>query len=207
MATVSKLIELSLAEFGESVAGASAAPAGGAVSAALGLLATGLVSMAFRHGAREGGSENPLYMAGRADELDALRRRFGELVDADASAYGAFREAEAMPPSDERAKALEKALAASIELPVEMAEAAIGTLRLVLVGAPHTDAAHGPDLALAIDALATAGDGALGLARANVARLADPVAAKEERERLDFLGKQLGELAGKARGRLAGGAA
>ena len=75
-------------------------------------------------------------LAAVSDGCQAMRRRFSELGTADEQAYGGFRDALSLPkgtPEDKalRREALQQATIASAHAPLEIAELALDTLRLI----------------------------------------------------------------------------
>lgn len=151
-----------MATFVERVADAAAVPASGCVAALQGALGAALLSMAFEHAAGEGRSDQPAYMRGRAQELSALSRRLLELVDEDAQAYRAF-----LASRGGGGEARQKALRQALEVPLELAETALGGLRLAAIGAAEVAAALRSECLVGGEALAATVRAGVGIVRAN----------------------------------------
>lgn len=144
-------MQLRVADLLAAVAARTPAPGGGAAAAVVTALAAGLVAMAGRYADPV---KIPVDLVGRAE---GLRRRAGQLADADAAAYGRYLEAARLPrePEGERADATAAALSEAIEVPLSIlqtaAEVADLGRQLLLDGNPrlHGDAAAGVLLAAA----------------------------------------------------------
>ncbi len=117
-----KLTEKSCASFAEALASKSSVPGGGAAAALVGALGIALCSMVgnFTVGKKKYAAVEDEVQAilGRAE---SLRRRFLELVEADAVAFEPLSRAYAIPKEDpQRNEILEKATLEAYAAPVEM---------------------------------------------------------------------------------------
>jgi len=114
-------LDLSLADYLDEVAAATAAPGAGAVSATTVALAAGLAAMS------AGLSQRQLPEAGElATRMQALQQQAKPLVQQDAAAYGAVLSARASGRAGpERSRAVEQALSRAADVPLEIAT--IGT--------------------------------------------------------------------------------
>ncbi len=107
------LRRLTLSQFIEAVAAATPIPAGGAVSALAGALASALGIMGSRL------SRQPV----TEHRLDEITWRLSDLLQADGEAYRTFVEAAMLPKTDSnRPMALSSALHVATEIPLEIAE-------------------------------------------------------------------------------------
>ena len=110
------LFRASVSDFLEAVAAPTAVPAGGAVAALTGALATSLGVMAARI-SRQPTAEHRLH---------EIARRLGDLLQADAEAYHMFLAATKLPDANpERPVAVSSALHVATEIPLEMAERSV----------------------------------------------------------------------------------
>lgn len=184
MSSSSELTRLELAAFVERVAGPDPTPGGGSVAATLGALGAGLASMAFRVAAGEGRSPVPAYMGARADELDELRAALVAGVDADASAYAAWRAA------GQDARAAERAL----EVPIETMERAVAALRLLAAGSHAVPERLRSECSAAAIALRAAVDAAGVIAADNLSSFEDEGFRSERGATLDTLRARAAEL-------------
>jgi formiminotetrahydrofolate cyclodeaminase len=119
------LLDLTVRELLDAVAADSPAPAGGAVAALGTALAAALAGMTARI---TGGG-----FADRAATADALRRRAGELADADGAAYEEFLATLRLPrePDPEaRGEAVRAARSGATEVPTKIGEVAAAVARL-----------------------------------------------------------------------------
>jgi len=113
---------LSIEEFGARLGSGEPAPGGGAAAALMAKLAAALVQMVGRHTVGR-----PKYAAVEArvqaaiEEADTLGRRAGELMDADAEAYGGVSAALKLPKEDQRRSAtVSAACMRATEVPLEV---------------------------------------------------------------------------------------
>lgn len=99
-----------------------------------------LTAMAFRFTSGGKFAAVEAEMAGRVDQLEALRRRALELVDRDSAAYDAVTAAYKLPKSTDsekslRAEAVQKGLRGALEVPLETMRAARDALAIAAAGA------------------------------------------------------------------------
>ena len=141
-----------------------APPGAGGVCAGQGSLGAALVSMALRRSCGEG-HPRAAYMEGRAEELDALRRRLLELGEADARDQARMRGLAAREDelTAEESGSLARVREASLETPLEIMETCLAALRLAAVGRSDLAGGMGCDCAVGSLALWSALEGALEL--------------------------------------------
>lgn len=134
--------------------------------------------MAFRFSTGEKYAAVAPYMAGRAEELDALRARALELVDRDSAAYDKVSAAYKLPKATdaekaERAKAIQRALQGALELPLETMETALAGLRLAAAGAADVNRNVASDLETGAWFLRSGLEGGLANVRVNAGSIED----------------------------------
>ncbi len=83
----------------------------------------------------------PVYMEGRADELNVLCHRLQQLIDEDAQVFGEFLKVRNSDAEGEAARAkwqaaLKSAACSVVEVPFAILEVSLSALRLAAVGAP-----------------------------------------------------------------------
>lgn len=143
------LLDLTVRDLLDAVAGHTPTPGGGSVAALTAALAAALAGMVARY------SDLP------GDDADALRAHVAALADADVAAYAAYRAASALAADDEaRPAALERASDAAAAVPAEVAECAARIAELAdglaRAGNQHLRSDAEAALALAAAAAATA---------------------------------------------------
>lgn len=123
-----------LSQYVADAAAKTSAPGGGSVAALVGALATSMASMAanFTAGKEKYAAVEPQIQAALAS-LEKDRRRLLELMHRDMEVYAAVMDAYRLPKAAEaertaRDAAIQQALAASMEVPLEVARLAIRTL-------------------------------------------------------------------------------
>lgn len=150
-----QLTELSVGAFTEALAGASAAPGGGAATALAGALGAALTSMVARltlGRPRYAGVEDE--MARICAEADPLRTRLLDLLEADSQAYMALMAVYRLPgdtpdQAATRAAALQATLRDAIAVPLATAEACLEALGLAARAAAHGNPNASGDAAVA----------------------------------------------------------
>ncbi len=150
-----QLAALSLAAFLEALAGASAAPGGGAATAVAGALGAALAAMVARLTVgrpRYAGAEAA--MTQMCAQADALRGRLLALAGADSDAYTALMASYRLPwdtaeQKSARAAAIQAALRGAIEVPLATAAACAETLALAAQAAEHGNHSAAGDAAVA----------------------------------------------------------
>jgi formiminotetrahydrofolate cyclodeaminase len=196
--------ERGLTAYIDEVAAGTPTPGGGSVAAVVGALAAALGEMVANltlGKAKYASAEQTLRPA--RDRLTSLRGTLLAAASADETAYAAYRAATTLPRTTDaeiaiRASALEAALIAATEVPVQVARAAADIAEIMesvaTIGNPplRSDAALGALLAEA------ALRGALLNVRGNAAMLRDSVLAapyREEADRLELAGVSAAERA------------
>ncbi len=170
------LTDMSLATFSEEVASKKATPGGGSVSAYMGVLAAGLLSMVSR--ITLGKKEPP--KAG--DRLQAalktgeeLRAKFLKLVVEDAESFNAVMKAFKIPKEQQetRRKAIQEATMKAAEVPLLTLDISVETLRLAREVAENSAANALSDVSTSIAAARAAGEGAASNVLINLEMLDD----------------------------------
>lgn len=184
MADADKLIDLSLARFGDRVAERTPTPGGGSVAANLVALGTALTAMAFRFTSGEKYTAVESAMARRVEELERLRQVSNDLVDRDSQAYdavtAAYKLAKASDPEKlARTEAIQKALLGALEVPRETMRVALAGLKLNSEGAGDINPNLASDCATGALCLASALDAAFLNVRINARSMQDQVVARE----------------------------
>ena len=137
---------------------------------------------------------------GAVAQLTALRQGLLTLADADADAYGGVRDAFRLPRSTDpeqqaRASAIEVAMHAATDVPVQTAEEARAVLALGQEVAEIGNPGVLSDVAVAVHVATAAIRGALAQADFNVASLTDRAFALAMQARIDRLSADLDEAA------------
>jgi methenyltetrahydrofolate cyclohydrolase len=167
------------------------APGGGAAAALTAALGVSLLLMAAGiRSSRSGEAADSSELADATDRLRSLRPAIESLVDRDAEAYTLVITALRMPAdSGERRKAaLDSAMRAATDVPLDIMRASRRALREAPVVATHSIRSTHSDVGVAIELLRAAVRSAGLTIDANVASLEDAQYARlvnEERERLD----------------------
>lgn len=166
-----KLLDLPVRDYLGALASSAAAPGGGSAAALAGALGASLVEMVAQLTVgREEFKDIEHEVRALLGDVESLRLRLADLVDADAAAYAGYAGARRLPrttPEERRARraALQAALRDSTAVPLELAEACADLLRLA-----HQAAVAG-NLTVISDAAVGAllADAALRSAEVNVA--------------------------------------
>lgn len=132
------LLQQPIATFCAATALKQPTPGGGSVAGVVGALGTALgeMSLAFSRG-KKSLSEHAAMHEALGPRLQRAREMFLQLVADDVAAYGMYNEASALPDGPEKDRAKELSLAASIDVPREMAKlclAVLGDLRQLAGG-------------------------------------------------------------------------
>ena len=166
------------------------APGGGAAAALTGALGVSLLLMAVGiRGSRPIESTDSVELADATDRLRSLRPTLASLVDRDAEAYTSVIAALRMPPDagDRRRAAIESAMHAATDVPVEIMRACRRALHDAAVIASHSIRSTHGDVGVAIELLGAAARSAGLTIDANLASLKDAEyadAVRTERLRL-----------------------
>ncbi|CAN5668833.1 hypothetical protein BH23CHL7_BH23CHL7_13130 [soil metagenome] len=204
--------DLALDEFTQRLASASPIPGGGSASAVAAALAASLLAMVARLSL-----DRPKYEAYRATNEEALqigermRRRFLELADEDAAAYGSFSAAMKLPrdtdeQQQQRAEELRRAARVASEVPLAIVEECAGLLDQVERLAGRSNLNTASDLEVAARLCAAAGRGAAANVRINLPHVGDERFAGWATARLDGLLRTIEHDMLNASERVAGGA-
>jgi glutamate formiminotransferase/formiminotetrahydrofolate cyclodeaminase len=179
--------------FVNAVAAPTATPGGGSVSALAGALAASLGEMVC------GLTLKRKSFAPRFSELEAVQKSLGALrdrfltnIDRDASSYEGVMAALKLPKSTEeerrgRSKAIEEASKTAARVPLETAELAVETARLVDSLRVISLAQAASDLTVGVELADAARRGAIENVRANLSSIQDGEWLKEVEERLKRL--------------------
>jgi glutamate formiminotransferase len=190
--------------FVAAVAAPTPTPGGGSVSALAGALAAALGEMVCGLTLkRKSFAAHHAALAESHQRLAQLHDRLLANVDRDARSFDAVVAALKLPKSTEseqavRVRAMEEANKTATLVPLETAEMALETARLVERVRPITLAQAGSDLAVALHLAEAARRGALDNVRANLPSIQDRDWAAQIEERVGRLGKRPGATTGAA---------
>jgi len=152
--------EMTLAEFADRTAAKEPTPGGGSVAAYMGSVgaALGVMAARFTEG-RKGFEAHEEALAREIDELETLRGRMLELVEADAAAYstvtGAYKLPKSTPEEKEARKAqIQVALATALQPPLQSCQAAVEGLEILEGLRTHANPNLISDVAVSAYALA-----------------------------------------------------
>ncbi len=184
---------LSLHDLLDAFASASPAPGGGSAAALTGGVGVSLLLMAIGVSVSRGGSEEAEKLAEAADRLRSLRAAIASLVDRDAEAYSMVVAALRMSSGDDESKlrrqtALESAMRAATEAPLETMRACRRALRESPVVAAHAVRSTHSDVEVALELLRAAVRAAGITVDANLASLKNEeyvAQIRRERQQLD----------------------
>ena len=186
----STLIDMSLASFSEEVGSKKATPGGGSVSAYMGALAAGLLSMVSR--ITLGKKDVPK----GAEKLESaiktgeeLRISFLKLVVDDADAFNAVMKAFKIPKdqAEARKKSIQDATVKAAEVPLSTLESSVRTLRLAREVAEHGATNALSDVSTSIAAAGAAAKGAASNVTVNLDTLDDRHYAERTAKRVTEL--------------------
>ncbi|MBA4393204.1 MAG: methenyltetrahydrofolate cyclohydrolase [Desulfobacca sp.] len=193
------LSELTIKQFLDKVASEEPVPGGGSIAALSASISAALIQMV--GGLTQGKKSNPALDEIMAEVIRAASQLQGKLledIDRDAEAYARVMKAYRLPKGSEeekkaRGEAIQEALKEAARVPLSVAEAGAGLLRLAEIavrqGNPNavTDAAVGTLMAR------SAVLGALFNVRINLASIKDKAFANELNRKCDFLEKEVQE--------------
>ena len=183
----SSLTDMSLSTFSEEVASRKATPGGGSVSAYLGALAAGLVSMVSRITL---GRKDVPPGAERLERLvntgEDLRVKFLKLVVDDAMSFNAVMRAFKIPNEQQEArrKAIQQTTMEAAEVPLSTLDNSIQTLKLALEAAEYGAKTALSDVSTSAAAARAAADGAASNVLINLDSLEDRVYVEKTRKRV-----------------------
>ena len=172
----SSLTDMSLTTFSEEVASKKATPGGGSVSAYIGALAAGLVTMVARITL---GKKDVAQESDRLQELvregEDLRQRFLELVVEDAESFDAVMRAFKLPKDkpDARRKTIQEATMKAAEVPLRTLDSSVQVLRLAEEVAKYGATNALSDITTAVGAARAAMEGAASNVLINLDTLDD----------------------------------
>jgi glutamate formiminotransferase/formiminotetrahydrofolate cyclodeaminase len=174
--TPSSLTDMSLTTFSEEVASKKATPGGGSVSAYIGALAAGLVTMVARITL---GKKDVAQESDRLQELvrkgEDLRQRFLELVVEDAESFDAVMRALKLPKDrpDARRKTIQEATMKAADVPLRTLDSSVQVLRVAEEVAKYGTANALSDVTTAVGAARAAMEGAASNVLINLDTLDD----------------------------------
>jgi formiminotetrahydrofolate cyclodeaminase len=190
--------EVSVREFSEQLASKVPTPGGGSAAALAGALGAGLVSMVcnFTVG-REKYADVEDEMQGVLRRSEELRGELERSVEDDVAAYGGYSEAQRMPresDDEQRAReaALDAALRASTEVPLEVAERCAELLELAVRAAELGNRFLISDAAVGAELAAAARSSAELNVRLNLGGVGDEDFARGIQERLEAVRERVG---------------
>ena len=183
--------DLTLRAFSEAVASDAPTPGGGSTGAVAGALASALVAKVAAVCTRRAENGDPILHDINA-QATAHRSALFTLADGDADSYDVVVAAYRLPKATDdqkrsRRAAVQSALRAATEVPLESAERCAEVIQLAEALAPL---AHGPvvsDLAVARALARSSLVSVSAIAQANLAELRDPAYVSETAARLDRL--------------------
>jgi glutamate formiminotransferase/formiminotetrahydrofolate cyclodeaminase len=195
-----KLIDLTLAQFGDRLAERSATPGGGSVAAHLAGLGAALTVMAFRFTSGAAYAACEADMARRVEALERLRQEALALVDRDSQAYDAVTAAYKLPKASDadkaaRTAAIQQALTGAMEVPVETMDCALAGLRACAAGAADVNPNLASDCAAGALCLASAVEAAHANVRINASGLQDKALAARRLAECEAWRREARELA------------
>ena len=185
---------LSVQDLLDAFASTSPAPGGGSAAALTGGVGVSLLLMAIGvRASRPGSPREDGDLADAANRLRPLRATIASLVDRDAEAYSMVIGARRLPAGDDestlrRQTALESAMRAATEAPLETMRACRAALHEAPVVAAHAIRSTHSDVAVAIELLRAAVRAAGITVEANLASLKDTeyvAQVRVERQQLD----------------------
>ena len=184
----------------DKLASESPEPGGGSVAALVASLGAGLVTMVTSLTlGKEKYAAVQDDMAGISERSEKLRARLQDLVSLDAVAYAEVAAAMKLPKDDDRQKAerqtkLQAAMKGAVEVPLEIAEAAVEVARLSLPAAEKGNAYAVSDAAVAaVLADAAAHSAALNV-KINVSWIEDKEFARDRWARIEAALSETGRL-------------
>ncbi len=197
------LVEMPVRGFLDELASASPAPGGGSVAALAGAIAAALTLMVSRLTiGREKFRAQEETMRGALGRAEDLRHRLLALVDKDTEAFLRVISAYRMPKGTDaekraRAQAVQRAVVAATEVPLEVAALSLEALEMAAVALEHGNPNTASDAGVAfLMALAGARGASLNV-RINLDSIDDEVAREKLRHRLDKVLAQVDEFESK----------
>jgi formiminotetrahydrofolate cyclodeaminase len=185
--------EMALADLLDAFASSDAVPGGGSAAALAGALGVSLLLMVARMSkTKTGAPEETADLAEAAVRLQPLRDRLLELVDDDSDAYRRVRTALRLPRNTDaenaaRKSAVDDAMMAATETPLDMMRACQQALRGALVVAANGNPNASSDVGVGIQLLAAAVRGARMNVDINLSTLNDAAYVSRVREEAEEL--------------------
>ena len=189
----SDLAGRTIAEYAAQIASASPTPGGGSVAASVGAFACALGEMVCNVTlAGTSQPEHPGRLREAAGAGSRLRAKLLELAAADERAYGGYQAAWAMPKSSEAEKqarraALDRALAESTTVPLDIARTTLEVLDQLMIAAEHGTTHARSDVSTGAVLAEAAIRGALFTAGINVAMTRDDASRERFRSEIDSI--------------------
>jgi glutamate formiminotransferase/formiminotetrahydrofolate cyclodeaminase len=193
----SGLTDMSLTTFSEEVASKKATPGGGSVSAYMGAMAAGLLSMVSRITL---GKKEPPKGAETLEKAvktgEEIRAKFLKLVVDDAESFNMVMKAFKIPKeqTDVRRKAIQDATMRAAEVPLSTLDSSVQTLRLAVEVAEYGSVNALSDVSTSRAAARAAGEGAASNVLVNLNSLEDRVYVEKTQKRLADLEKEASHL-------------
>ena len=183
-----ELVQMKVEEFTALLASEAQAPGGGSAAALEGALGAALVAMVCRLSVNRLEEECRRHVSATAEQAEALRSRFLEMVDRDTEAFLQVSAAYAMPKSAEeeraaRSAAIQRGLLRCTEVPLEVMALAEEGLALAKGLLPVYNRNAASDLGVAALSLASAAQGAWMNVAINLKSLKDRETAERCRTR------------------------
>ena len=184
----------------ERLASDAPTPGGGPAAAVVAAAGAALISMVGRLTiGRERFADVDARMRAVVERADEERSRFLELADRDAEAFERFMSAVRMPRESEeqrsaRAASIEEASVEAADVPLQLAERAVGLMELAVEAAATGNPHAASDGACAAACLHAAVHAALASVRINAGSMSDPATRARYLEQVEDLKGRAGRL-------------
>lgn len=176
---MSKFSDLEVSAFLDALASPNPTPGGGTAAAIAGAMGASLLMMvAGLAKSRTGAAEEAVALKEAGARLKSVRDRFSALADADSDAYNQVLAAYRLPKSTAAEKsgrnaAVQQALTAATEVPLQTLRTAGEAIGLARVVAQHGNRNAASDVGVGIGLIQAAADGAVANVRINLEGLHD----------------------------------
>ena len=170
------LIGLSVRELLNAFAAPTPTPGGGSAAALAGALGAALLAMVGSlPKTRHGSSEDARALGDAVHALNGTRERLEGLVDEDSRAYDAVMGAYRVPKdaADRRRQAIQRALRAATDVPLEVMRLSEAGVRQGVVVARHGNPSASSDIGVGVELLKAAFEGAALNVRLNLQQVRD----------------------------------